>query len=183
MDFQTHLVIGMSMLMRMDMVIQRATEIGVTTITPVFTERSMTNSINGKELPNFNKYDTAQLQLDNLNSHWKNIVDGQSRQCMRRIPPVINPVVTLQEYLANSTDSGVKLIFHSKSIIGFADITSPCDSVILLTGPEKGFTEAEITASSEYNFTPVRLGPRILSCVSAPLTAISIAQYKWGDMC
>lgn len=150
---------------RMDYAIQKATEVGVTSVTPIWAERCEVK-LNGERLE-------KQLR------RWQQIAISACEQCGRNIIPVINTPMTLTDWLA-SRDTELNFVLHHRTERQLSGYDAP-QSVSLLIGPEGGLTAAEIAQATQSNFHPLALGPRVLRTETAPVVAISLMQYCWGD--
>ncbi len=150
---------------RMDYAIQKATEAGVTAITPLWSERCEVK-LNGD-------------RLDKRIRHWQQIAISACEQCGRNVVPTIHPPQTIEQWLASrTTDLGFVLHHRTEQkLSGF----EPPQSVSLLTGPEGGLTAAEIALAEQHRFHALALGPRVLRTETAPVVAIALMQYLWGD--
>jgi len=163
--FPIHIGIGISRGERMDYLIQKATEVGVSRITPLFTERC-----------------EVKLKGDRANSrlaHWEKIAIAACEQSGRCTPPVIEEPEALSAWLQRSRDEACFVLDHRGSN-GFDPALNP-KSACFLIGPEGGLSDEEVAAASLVSFTPLCIGPRVLRTETAPLVAISIAQHLWGD--
>lgn len=161
------LAIGISRGERMDWIIQKATELGVNQITPVFTERCEVK-LSGDRL------------LKRIN-HWQQIAISACEQSQRNKVPLINSPVKLQQW-QTGCDAALKLVLHHRTHKSLCDIPKPVGDIALLIGPEGGLSDTEIEQAISVNFLPLALGPRVLRTETAPLAAISILQSLWGDM-
>jgi 16S rRNA (uracil1498-N3)-methyltransferase len=152
------------------LIVQKATELGVTEITPLFTERTEVK-LSGE-------------RLDKKIRHWQQVAISACEQCQRNLVPVINSPTTLDQWLHLSDRNDgdlLKLVLHHRTEKRLSEhhaVTNIC----LLVGPEGGLGEREITAAIKSGFQPLALGPRVLRTETAPLAAISIMQSLWGDM-
>lgn len=163
----THLAIGISRGERMDWVLQKATELGVTRITPLFTERTEVR-LQGERL-------AKRMQ------HWQQITLSACEQCQRNIPPQLLPAQELASFLSQA-DTGLKLVLHHRSEQSLRQLPTP-SAVTLLIGPEGGLSEREIDlAIQQSGYTPLTLGPRILRTETAPVAALTAVQMLWGDL-
>jgi 16S rRNA (uracil1498-N3)-methyltransferase len=161
-----HMGIALSRGDRMDWIIQKATELGVSSMTPLATERS------GVKL----RGERAEKKL----RHWQQIAISACEQCGRNRLPVIQALQPLVNWLEH-TEAERKFVLHHRAHNN--PIASPVPaSVALLVGPEGGLDSAEILAAEDRGFNSLRLGPRILRTETAPLAAIAILQSSWGDM-
>ncbi len=168
-----HLGQGISRGDRMDYTLQKAVELGVNTITPLFTSRC-TVKLSGE-------------RLHKKVNQWQKIVISACEQSGRCIVPEVQPAIPLEQWLAQQT-SALKLNLHPKansSISALADnlFTDPQHkSVRLLIGPEGGLDNSEISSATQHNFVDVLLGPRVLRTETAALTAITALQCRFGDL-
>jgi 16S rRNA (uracil1498-N3)-methyltransferase len=163
---QLHLGIAMSKGDRMDWVVQKATELGVARITPLSSER-VELKLQGER---------AEKKL----AHWRGITIAACEQCGRNRLPDIGDIQTLSRWLEH-TQADAKFVLHHRTEAAL-DATAKPASAALLVGPEGGLSESEIAAAERQGFAPLRLGPRVLRTETAPLAAISVLQYLWGDL-
>ena len=161
-----HLGIAISRGDRMDWIVQKATELGVEALTPLFTERT--------------EVKLADHRAAKKIRHWQQIAISACEQCGRNRLPVIAGLQELGNWLA-STKAERKFVLHHRadSIGGASDKPA---SIALLVGPEGGLSDYEISAAEQAGFQSLRLGPRVLRTETAPLAAIAILQAHWGDM-
>lgn len=159
-----HLGQGLSRGERMDWAIQKATELGVSEITPLVSERCEVRL----------KDERADKRL----AHWRQVAISACEQCGRSVLPVIHPPVTLAEWQV-SVQAELKLVLHPVAV-PLQQHARP-QSLAFLIGPEGGLSEAEVTAAQAAGFQPARLGPRVLRTETAPVVALSVAQQLWGD--
>ena len=160
-----HLGIAVSRGERMDWIVQKSTELGVTSMTPLSSEHS------GVKL--------AGDRADRKILHWQQIAFSACEQCGRNRPPIIHPLQELNPWLA-STVAERKFVLHHRAA-NTATGSAPA-SIALLVGPEGGLSESEIEAAAQAGYTALRLGPRVLRTETAPLAAIALLQGWWGDM-
>lgn len=166
---QTHLGIALSKGDRFDWVLQKATELGVSTITPLMTER-VELRLKGE-------------RADKKQNHWQGIIESACEQSGRRCLPELRSPVSLNDWLTHN-NSELALVLAPDFPGHNADLKAlekPA-SLSLLIGPEGGLTEAEIAAAIQQGFQAWQLGPRILRTETAPVAALSISQYLWGDL-
>lgn len=161
-----HLGIAVSRGDRMDWVVQKATELGVSAITPLFTERTEVK-LNSER---------AAKKI----AHWQQIVISACEQCGRNRVPAINAIASVAEWLT-ACDGEVKLVLHHRAL-GVSQETVEPSSATLLVGPEGGLSEAEIACAESAGFASLALGPRVLRTETAPLAALTYLQSRWGDM-
>ena len=152
---------------KMEFTIQKSVELGVNTITPLLSERC------GVKLD--------QERLEKKVQQWQKIVISACEQCGRNIIPSINPVMKLETWCANLTDS-LKLNLHPKAEQGINQLPNHNKNISLLIGPEGGLSNEEINMTHQYQFTDILLGPRVLRTETAALTAITALQVRLGDL-
>ena len=159
-----HLGQGLSRGERMDWAIQKATELGVTEITPIVSERCEVR--------------LKDERAEKRQTHWQQIAISACEQCGRSVVPVIHPPMPLAQWLKNS-DAELKLVLHP----GAEPLTSHSKPTTLafLIGPEGGLNDAEVDQAQDAGFHAARLGPRVLRTETAPVVALSVAQQLWGD--
>lgn len=161
-----HLGQGISRGDRMDFAIQKAVELGVTEITPLFTERCGV------------KLDAERLAK--RNEQWQKIAISACEQSGRSVVPVVHPAITLTQWQAQSTKE-LCLTLDPRASATIKTLT-PALSIRLVIGPEGGFTDQEVNATAAAGFNGIQLGPRILRTETAALTAISALQLQFGDL-
>ncbi len=160
--------IGVSKGERMDWVIQKSVELGVSAITPLWTERTVV------------KLDRR--RLERRLQHWRGVVIAACEQSGRRRLPVLQPPQALAEWLGN-TDCGHRLMLDHRATCGLTALPPPATPALaLLTGPEGGLSATERSLAENSGFQGVRLGPRILRTETAPLAALTAIQLLWGDL-
>ena len=152
---------------RMDLVIQKATELGVAMILPVACERSVVR-VRGER---------ANRRLE----HWQGIAISAAEQSGRTRVPTIGAAQPLTDTLDALKPEGGRLLLDPEATTGLGDAATS-DTIVLLCGPEGGLTDAERSQATAEGFQPVRIGPRILRTETAPVAALSILQYRFGDL-
>ncbi len=164
-----HLGQGISRGDRMDFTLQKSVELGVTKITPLFTERC------GVKLP--------RERLAKKHEQWQKIVISACEQSGRSFIPEVAEPKLLQDWL-NEPTQALKINLHPRAKYSIMTLNrdSNITKVRLLIGPEGGLSETEIALASQANFQEVLLGPRILRTETAALTAITALQCRFGDL-
>lgn len=162
-----HLGQGISRGDRMDFTLQKSVELGVNSITPLFTERC------GVKL-------TGE-RLAKKREQWQKIVVSACEQSGRCKVPLVNEPIWLDEWLKQSTDA-LKLNLHPKAEHSIMSLPLENQRVRLLIGPEGGLSNEEIARANEQSFNDVLLGPRVLRTETAALTAITALQCRYGDL-
>ena len=167
------LVQGISRGERMDMVVQKATELGVAQIVPVLSERSVVR--------------LAGTQAQGRCGHWRAIAASACEQCGRnRIPQLAEPVA-LDAWLratgsAAPAPHSLRLILQPQAAQGLDALAGPLTALTVLIGPEGGLTGAEASAALASGFMAVRLGPRVLRTETAAVAALALLQRQFGDL-
>ncbi|GAB5412707.1 MAG: 16S rRNA (uracil(1498)-N(3))-methyltransferase [Congregibacter sp.] len=153
---------------RMDTIMQKSTELGVTAIWPFVSERTGVK-LDGE-------------RLLRKQEHWQKIAISACEQCGRNRIPKLSPVMSYENLLetAKVSESSLRLLLHPEGKA--KTLPEVCESLLLMVGPEGGFTDGEVVAATYAGFKPFLLGPRILRAETAPLTAIAVAQAEWGDL-
>jgi 16S rRNA (uracil1498-N3)-methyltransferase len=160
-----HLAIGLSRGERWDLVLQKATELGVTQITPLFTENC--------------EVKLAGERLAKKMEHWQGIIVSACEQCQRNILPQLNCPTDYGDFIIGK-HSELNLVLHHRSDQKISDYPAPT-SCTLLIGPEGGLSANEILLAHNNTFNALRLGPRVLRTETVPLAALSVVQMVWGD--
>jgi 16S rRNA (uracil1498-N3)-methyltransferase len=153
---------------RMDWTLQKATELGVRSIAPVLSARSV-------------------VRLDDRQAgrklrHWQAIVAAACEQCGRSTVPEVRPPQELSRFLAASARDGQRFVLSPTGPSSLAGLSSVGTRVELLIGPEGGFDDVELERAAAAGFVPVRLGPRVLRTETAGIVALTILQALWGDL-
>jgi 16S rRNA (uracil1498-N3)-methyltransferase len=152
---------------KMEFTIQKSIELGVSIITPLFSERCGVK-LDGERL-------TKKLQ------QWQKIAIAACEQCGRNKIPEVRDAMSLEAWCAEHDDS-LKLNLHPRAQQSINTLPLPINKVRLLIGPEGGLSADEIAMTSGYGFTDVLLGPRILRTETTALTAITALQVRFGDL-
>jgi 16S rRNA (uracil1498-N3)-methyltransferase len=161
------LVQGISRGERMDYTIQKATELGITRIVPVFTQRSMV-SLDGE-------------RLEKRQQHWQGVVRSACEQCGRNRLPAIETALALPEYLEQDV-TGTKLLLDPLANDSLHVMSAPGNNTHLLIGPEGGLDDQEHASARAQGYTGIRLGPRVLRTETAAVACIAAMQALWGDL-
>jgi len=151
----------------MDFIMQKATELGVGDITPLYCQFG---EVRFKE----------QKRLDNKLRHWRQVVVNACEQCGRITVPSVAAPLSFRDWLAQD-DGGTKLLLHTGDAPSIKQVAVD-ESVSLLGGPEGGFSDEEVAAALNAGYQAVSLGPRILRTETAPLAALAILQALHGDI-
>ncbi len=161
----THLGQAISKGDKMEWIVQKATELGVTEITPLYTQQGDVRL----------KGEREQKKL----LQWQQIAISACEQSGRNDLPVIHAPQLLEHWLAERQEE-MKLLLHPQGQSGELAVKQ-ISSVALLIGPEGGLNEAEAASAKQQGFINLRLGPRVLRTETAPLAALTLVQHWWGD--
>lgn len=158
------LIQGMSRGEKMDLVIQKAVELGVAAVRPVVTQRSEVRPEAG-----------AQRRM----ARWREIMIGACEQSGRTRLPTIYPPVALPEL---DTGASTRLALDPQARTGLAECPHSGDSIAIAVGPEGGFGEEDLELLEANGFRRVRFGPRVLRTETAGIAAVTALQVLYGDM-
>ena len=172
--FRIILAQGLARAEKMDIIIQKATELGVSEIIP-FTASRVVSRLNSEQA-------AKKIQ------RWQRIAIEAAKQCRRDVIPQIEEMAALAEVLSkysHSMEKYIKIIpWEGENRNNLKDILKPegFSGCIVLIGPEGGFEEREAALAEKAGFLPVMLGPRILRTETAAISIAAIIQYELGDM-
>ena len=153
---------------RMDLVIQKAVELGVSRIQPVETARTVVR-LSGRR---------AERRLD----HWRQVAASACEQCGRATLPELGAPVPLYAALAAAGDGLAGLFLDPGGETTLAGLERPRRGFRLLVGPEGGLDGKERARVAKAGYAGLRLGPRVLRTETAALVALSALQAAWGDL-
>ncbi len=162
-----HLGQGIAKGDRMEMVLQKATELGVTDITPVITERCNVK--------------LSDERWAKKSAQWQKIIIGACEQSGRNILPILHDPVTLSQWCKQSTQQ-YRITFDPHASQHLQALPINQHGVRLLIGPEGGFTESETYNAEQTGFNTVKIGPRVLRTETAAIASIAIIQAQYGDL-
>jgi len=154
---------------KMDMVIQKTTELGVKKIIPVITERS-------------------QLRETRKVARWRKIAEEASRQSGRSVVPIIYEPIVFENFLTDHDPQYrfLGFIFYEEDGMKMSEAVSSLvfrpSSLSVVIGPEGGFTKEEVTIAKERGLLITSLGKRILRAETAAISAMTLVQYLLGDI-
>lgn len=156
---------------KMDLIIQKTTELGISEIQPIVCERGIVK--------------IKKEKIEKKLSHWRQVAIAACEQCGRAKIPKIHEPENIIKYLEKimESDKDTKIILSpeaSKSLDNTASNVK--EGIKVLIGPEGDFTKQELDYSIQKGFSPIKIGPRILRTETAPICILSILQYKYGDI-
>ncbi len=157
---------------KMDWIIQKATELGVTSIQPIQTQRA-----------------TAKLSAERVAKralHWQGVATAACEQCGRNRVPRVAPVAEVADWLLRPAN-GLRLLLDPAAEMALTKrlntaAATPTTSIALMIGPEGGFASEEVAAAMRAGVQAVRFGARVLRTETAGLAAIAALQAAMGDL-
>ena len=162
------LVQGVARGEKMDLVLQKATELGVEAFTPVVTERT-------------------EVRLDaeragKRMAHWRGVVAAACEQSGRAVLPRLSQPTALSAY-AGDEQADIKLVLDPTGDVGLSSVAPGAgQSIALVVGPEGGLSEQDLATLRAAGFRGLRLGPRVLRTETAGLAAVAALQALYGDL-
>jgi 16S rRNA (uracil1498-N3)-methyltransferase len=169
---QVHLWQGLAKGQKMDFIVQKAAELGATTLTPFSCRRSIVR-LEGQK---------AQQKV----ARWQRIADEASKQSGRPIPLQVEEVSSLPALLDSKKPDALGLLAYEgeegRSLKDVLQGVDPPPEVNILIGPEGGFDPEEAALAQEKGLLSVSLGPRILRTETAGMAVITMVLYQWGDL-
>lgn len=152
----------------MDLVVQKATELGVRALVPVYAEFSVVRL----------DAERSERRVD----HWRKIAQSACEQCGRHRPPSIAPPASLAEALRDLPEHGARLALDPTADTALDAQPAPTTGLVLAVGPEGGFGPSDRQRLDTARFERVALGQRVLRAETAALAACAVAQSLWGDL-
>jgi 16S rRNA (uracil1498-N3)-methyltransferase len=151
---------------RMDLTLQKCTELGVAAFRPLFSERVEVRLLGDK--------------LARRMAHWQGVVVAACEQCGRAVVPEVLPALSLDEWLLGAGPE-LRLLLDPGAGQSLAK-TALAAELELVVGPEGGFSDAELARICELGVVAVRLGPRVLRTETAGPAAVAVLQGRAGDL-
>jgi 16S rRNA (uracil1498-N3)-methyltransferase len=156
---------------KMDSVIQKSTELGISRIIPFFSSRT---------IPKWNSdkcFDKAE--------HWRNIVKASVKQSGIRKMPCVDNIISYDEIISSNLNMNKILLYEKERNVSFKKIintiTFPSD-ILIMVGPEGGFTIEEVSKAKQSDFIITGIGKLILRAETVPIAILSILQYEAGNL-
>lgn len=157
---------------KMDMVVQKAVELGAVGVIPISSQNCVA------------RYDAKKGAA--RKDRWQKIADEAAKQCGRTALLKVRPIVTLRQFIADmqANDSSLVFFYENENEQSAKEYlrSLKAKQIVLLVGPEGGFSLDEAKLIEEAGGKSVTLGPRILRAETAALTAIAVTQYENGDL-
>ena len=157
---------------KMDWVVEKSTELGVACVAPFVSSHTVPRFAGGKG--------------ERRRGRWEKIAAAAARQSGRTWVPTVLDVGRFDEVLARDWQCEARLLFlegsRGRTLASVREEVGSLRSVLVMVGPEGGFTPAEAGEAADRGFRPVRLGRRILRTETAALAAVCAVQLLWGDL-
>jgi 16S rRNA (uracil1498-N3)-methyltransferase len=157
---------------KMDWIVEKATELGVRRIAPFVSARTVPR--------------LEREKIERRRARWEKIALSAAKQSGRARIPEILPLSEFADLVGHPWECSLKLFFwEGEAGQGLAQIQKEQvrpDSLLLVIGPEGGFSSEEASEAMRHGFQPVTLGKRILRTETAALAALAIVQFLWGDI-
>jgi 16S rRNA (uracil1498-N3)-methyltransferase len=153
---------------KMDLVVQKATELGAARVAAFEAERSV-----------------VRLEPDRAEERarrWRRIAEEAARQCGRADVPEVATPASLAARLAEAPPGFGTVVFHGAGAASLASLAPAPGGWIAIVGPEGGLTTAEVAACEAAGASRVSLGPRVLRAETAAIAAVALLQARFGDM-
>ncbi len=151
---------------KFDLIVQKATELGVSRISPVSSERTVRQ--------------VDEKRAEKKAEHWKKIAHSACAQCNRSTVPFIDQVKPLEHWLKDHIGE-YSLLINPEATLTFKTLT-PVPYLNLLVGPEGGFSSQELQLAIDAGVKQIQCGPRVLRTETAGFAAIASIQSLIGDM-
>lgn len=152
----------------MDLIVQKATELGARAIVPAYSEFSVVR--------------IEDERLDRRVEHWRRIAQSACEQCGRHTPPTIALPIALRDGLRGLPAHVARFALDPMAGVRFAAAPRPSGGLVVAIGPEGGFSPLDWQQLDATGFARFTLGPRVLRAETAAITACAIAQAEWGDV-
>jgi len=160
---------------KMDLIIQKGTEIGVASFRPFFSDRTVPKAGAGAKAG------------AKRSARWRKIALEAAKQCGRSVIPAIGEPAPFEEVLAGFDDALKLMPWEMEQERGLRETVrdygkAGVEKAAILIGPEGGLTEEDVATARRHGFMAVSLGPRILRAETAAIAAIAVVQHCLGDM-
>lgn len=157
---------------KMDFLVRHLTEMGMCAWIPVFTEHAVPRLYEKK--------------LSTRVERWRTIASEAVKQCRRTIVPEIFTPLPFSQWISTGVEADIKIAFWEKETVPLKAVAPkkprPCRSVLILIGPEGGFSDGEMDLARSAGFVTASIGPRILKAETAAIASCALVQYLYGDM-
>lgn len=152
---------------KMDLILQKSTELGVAAVMPVFADRTEVR-LEGE-------------RLAKRAAHWHNVIASACEQSGRTRLPTLDDARSLEDAVTRLPEGGLRLVLDPQGAHRFASLAPPAGGVVVAIGPEGGWSPRDREVLHGAGFEGLRLGPRVLRTETAGLAAIAALQARFGD--
>ena len=152
---------------KMDWILQKATELGVSNIVPLVTERT--------------EVKLDEERAERRMAHWDSVIESACEQCGRTTLPALAPPQRIDRWLTALDFNGVRLAMIPDGETTVRELRSTNSGVVVVVGPEGGLSEQDVSMLRQADFFGLKLGPRILRTETAGIAAIAALQAVYGD--
>ena len=154
---------------KLELIVQKAVELGASEITPVLTSRCISRP----------SHKGMEKKLTRL----QRIAYEAAKQSGRGVIPKVSPLLEFDRAVVQMTESDLALLFYEQSQVALGQVLKPdVSSVSLMIGSEGGFSSAEAEFAQARGVLTASLGRRVLRCETAPITALSVILYHIGEL-
>ena len=170
-DIRVTLFMALPKADKMELIVQKATELGVTEIAPFLSSRCVSRP--------------DDRALDKKCARWGKIAAEAAKQCGRGRIPHVRSVVSVEEAVRQAAEAALPLLLYEgerENSLRAALCGQAPETVSLMVGPEGGFAPEEAASAVSAGLKSVSLGPRILRCETAPLAALAAVMYESGNL-
>ncbi|MGB8337684.1 MAG: 16S rRNA (uracil(1498)-N(3))-methyltransferase [Burkholderiales bacterium] len=158
---------GLSVGDKMDDTLQKAVQLGIAEFAPIDTQKSIVRLTDER----------AQKRLQ----HWRQVTLATCEQCGRNRLPQVHEVMSFNDFVVSADVKATRLLLSPRGESSLNQLKKPMDEIILLCGPEAGFSDDEEAFAVKSGFARVRLGPRVLRTETAAVAALAAMNALWGD--
>lgn len=152
---------------KFDFALQKAVEMGVSSIQPVIAARSVLN--------------LKANRLDKKMLHWQGVITSACEQSGRTRIPALHPVINFADHIVQ-TEGRMQLAMLPEATEYLSELAKPQSPISLLVGPEGGFRDDEVSLMQQQQVKTVKFGPRILRAETAVVAGLALCQNQWGDL-
>jgi 16S rRNA (uracil1498-N3)-methyltransferase len=157
---------------KMDLIVEKCSELGLTTLVPLYTKRTVAREVPGR--------------MRQKLARWHRIAEAAARQCGRHTLLDLRHPMSLADFCAHYSAAPVKIVCWTREPrSGLRQALNRCagqSPVVILIGPEGGWSDQEITMARAHGFAAVHLGPRVLRTETAAIVVTSIVRYSLGEL-
>jgi 16S rRNA (uracil1498-N3)-methyltransferase len=152
---------------KMDWILQKATELGVSHIAPLVTERT--------------EVKLDEERAERRMAHWGNVIESACEQSGRTSLPTIAPPQRLDRWLGSLVGNDIRCALIPEGETSLKDLPTIEEGIVVVVGPEGGLSDQDIAMLKQAEFLGLRLGPRILRTETAGVAALAALQALHGD--